>query len=359
MMQLFIQPVDTWLFRDGRPFSAGSDHRAESVFPPYPTTLQGAIRSYEATRQGIDLRQRAAVEKAVGTVENYYKFSQRGPFLARWENGSIVRYFPQPADAFSRKDSHELRPASRPQPQVVPTCLEKDLYLFGARDEPAKPASGLWLNQGNILAYLALDPESGQNIQAMPASELYVLDERTAIGKDYHRNVVLQGALYEVGFIRPREGVGLLVDVLGYTWPESQGVLQLGGESRAASFEIVNPPIPWPEVPDPLPRRFKVYFATPACFYGGWRPVDNNWSTFFEGKVVLRTAALTRYESLGGFDWASKTHKPALRYVPAGSVYYFECDGSVRLNGELVQGAITDIGSQIGFGQVIISSKEW
>ncbi|HXG18262.1 MAG TPA: type III-B CRISPR module-associated Cmr3 family protein, partial [Methylomirabilota bacterium] len=44
-MYLFLEAIDVWLFRDGRPFDARSDHRAESLFPPYPSVMQGAIRS--------------------------------------------------------------------------------------------------------------------------------------------------------------------------------------------------------------------------------------------------------------------------------------------------------------------------
>jgi CRISPR-associated protein Cmr3 len=50
--------------------------------------------------------------------------------------------------------------------------------------------------------------------------------------------------------------------------------------------------------------------------------------------------------------------KPARRYVPAGSVYYFECQGEARLRPDLVQNAITDYGAQIGFGQVIVTNWE-
>jgi CRISPR-associated protein Cmr3 len=44
-MQIFIEPSDVLLFRDGRPFSAGEGHRARSIFPPTPNTMQGVIRS--------------------------------------------------------------------------------------------------------------------------------------------------------------------------------------------------------------------------------------------------------------------------------------------------------------------------
>ena len=68
----------------------------------------------------------------------------------------------------------------------------------------------------------------------------------------------------------------------------------------------------------------------------------------------LVAAAVGRYESIGGFDWAKETHKPARRYVPAGSVYFFECEGQSELDPDLINGAITDNGAAIGFGQIII-----
>jgi CRISPR-associated protein Cmr3 len=108
-------------------------------------------------------------------------------------------------------------------------------------------------------------------------------------------------------------------------------------------------------VPDPLPTHFKMYFATPTYFAGGWKPED--WNKFFDGHVELKTAALNRYQSLGGFDWASAQHKAARRYVPAGSVYHFEHDGTARPKPGLIQNAITDFGAEIGFGQFIIT--EW
>jgi len=119
-----------------------------------------------------------------------------------------------------------------------------------------------------------------------------------------------------------------------------------------------------PENVEPLPAapektdRFKVYFATPTYFETGWQPAD--WGKFFAEPVELVGAAVNRYEILGGFNWiadpdGSSAHRPARRFVPAGSVYYFE--GNALLKPGLPQQAITDFGAEIGFGQTII--KEW
>ena len=127
--------------------------------------------------------------------------------------------------------------------------------------------------------------------------------------------------------------------------------MRMGGEGRGGRFGPANVPA-WPVPPCPLPDHFKVYFATPTYFTGGWRPKD--WSKFFQGKVHLVAAAIGRYENVGGFDWAKKDHKPARRYVPAGSVYFFECQGQAEIKPGLTNSAITDAGAEIGFGQIII-----
>jgi CRISPR type III-B/RAMP module-associated protein Cmr3 len=47
-----IIPNDTLFFRDGRPFSMGTETWATSIFPPYPSTVYGAIRSWLIFEKG-------------------------------------------------------------------------------------------------------------------------------------------------------------------------------------------------------------------------------------------------------------------------------------------------------------------
>lgn len=351
-MDLFLEAVDVWLFRDGRPFDAGSDHRARSLFPPFPTVIQGAIRSHHLVVQGVNLNDRHAVEAAVGTTDDVRNLRLHGPFLARREGDRVVRYLPQPADAVTvDRTQHTLCPASRPRPPDEGLITSAPTPgLLGLDDEAGKGEGGLWLAEADLHRYL-----QGETVAGVPAKELFQREGRFGIGLDRRRHTAAEGALYEAEFIRPRPGVGLLVEVAGYDgWPRA-GVLRIGGEGRAAWFEQVAAP-PWPALPDPLPPRFTLYFATPAYFSAGWQP-RHGWGQFFLGRVELVAAAVGRYESVGGFDMAAGKHKPARRYVPAGSVYYFEVTGEARLRPELVQGAVTELGAAIGFGQVLIG--EW
>ena len=356
--QIFLTPVDVWLFRDGKPFAAGSDHRAESRFPPYPTVLQGAIRSYELADKQVNLHDQLAIVRAVGKPNEFGDLRLKGPYVAKREaSDKITRYFPQPADAISVSlEHHTICPASLPQlpPDILKTSSPTS-YLLGLADPLLKGESGLWLSQETLLHYL-----DGETVSAVPAADLFVKESRYGIGVDGTTATTREGQLYEVEYIRPQEGVGLVANFSGFEgWP-ANGYLQLGGEGRAAAYELSTQTIPFPEIPAILPKRFKVYFATPTYFKNGWLP--GTWSDFFTGEVQLAAAAVGRYESQGGFDLtadphSAAMHRPSRRFVPAGSVYYFENETNTALKEGLIQNAITDFGAEIGFGQIVI--KEW
>src|SRR5689334_21009768 len=113
-MHLFLEAIDVWLFRDGRPFDARSDHRAASLFPPYPTVLQGAIRSHHLVVKNVDLRDSQQIIAAVGTTDDYKALRLRGPLIAKKEGQKVVRYLPVPAHATLGREGYvALTPTAR------------------------------------------------------------------------------------------------------------------------------------------------------------------------------------------------------------------------------------------------------
>jgi len=347
-MHLFLEPMDVWLFRDGKSFDAGSDHRAVSIFPPYPTVIQGAVRSHHLVVKNVDLRDADAITQLVGTAEDYRQLRIRGPFLAeKTSSGEIERYFPVPADVvYENGQVQSLNPCHIPD-GVIASNVTPDLLILNGQS--TKADIGKWLSESHLHKCL-----KGEKVRPIPDRNLFVRESRFGIGLDDSTHTVEEGKLYEVEFIRTKPGVGLSVEVQGYDgWPDA-GIMRIGGEGRGAFFAQVND-VSWSHLPNPLPTLFKIYFATPTYFKEGWRPSE--WDRFFDGSVELKAAAVNRYESVGGYDWAQNAHKPARRFVPAGSVYYFESKGRASLKSGLVQNAITDYGAEIGFGQIIV--EEW
>lgn len=364
-MRLFIEPTDVWLFRDGRPFDAGSDHRAASLFPPPPSVIQGALRAAHVTFRGGKMddyvaRRLLEIEQEIGSPDagkpdNPLPFRLRGPFIMRRvqeENGLVryVRYLPLPADAARVAGGYRtLAPADRTD---VRTNLPSGLRLLwqfnrdpvNNQTPEQEEKNHAWATAEAVSRYL-VDQQAIPASDAVAESDLFERESRFGIGLDYDVRRPAEGALYEAELIRARHGVGIEIQVDKLTgWP-STGLIKLGGEGHAGRFEVLAD-----EQPDPLQLtpKFKLYFTTPAYFGDGWKPQD--WGTFFEPTPQLVAAALPRFESRGGFDLAYQEHKPAKRYVPAGSVYYFEGNASARLKSSNV----TEYGAEIGFGQVII-----
>jgi len=370
MWQLFIEPNDVLLFRDGKPFVAGEDHRAKSFFPPTPFTLQGVLRSKVLFESGVDLHDYAhattpaalrLVQEIGGIGSGYGQLQLRGPFLARRKNDeSITRYFPVPADVVKAGENFAVTKPLREFP-FCDNAPDNARPLWVHTDEPLKELRG-WVVEEEFEKYL-----KGQNdFSVTPESDLLVHEPRLGIALNYERRSTQEGMLYTMEFLRLQEGVGFLLEVKGISqFQLACGFLQVGGDARAATYRVLQTPLKPLAKPDSLPQRFKVVLLTPTWFSGGWKPKGDNWWQFFNGtKVRLIAAAIPRAPFIGGAfsdDRQRSNHgnfqKTMRRFVPAGSVFFFESDGNVSINDVPFTETPDGEGSfgQIGFGSSVIT----
>jgi CRISPR-associated protein Cmr3 len=370
MSWLFIEPQDVWLFRDGRPFDAGVDHGARSLFPPTPNTVQGIIRSRYLVEQDVDFQEYADRDSALQTVgeaigwpgDGYGRMRLRGPLVSRWDEGNqtLVRYVPLPADVVKVGNDHRLlRPlkisltrANWPDNGLLP------LWLGSLTDDDVPKEAKGWLSEKTLPDYLADTPSANLSVEHDDA--LFVREGRFGVGIASRHKRPEEGLLYQVEFIRPRSNVGLAVELNGVALAPS-GLLRMGGESRAGRFWTVVPSaLPGQTTPGPDAdgqTRFRLIFLTPARFEGGWQPQGGDWSAFFDAPVTLKAAALPRARPIGGarVDKHSQRdgnfQKVMRRYVPSGSVYFFESEGAVTPRKSYFTD--DDAEGQIGFGLAI------
>jgi CRISPR-associated protein Cmr3 len=76
-------------------------------------------------------------------------------------------------------------------------------------------------------------------------------------------------------------------------------------------------------------------------------------------EVTLKAAAISRYQTIGGWDVAYNRPKPTYRAVAAGSVYYFETQASPEkiLDAFHWQNLADDPqNAQIGFGLSLVGT---
>ncbi|MBM4459506.1 MAG: hypothetical protein FJ011_17405 [Chloroflexi bacterium] len=380
MTWLFIEPADVWLFRDGKPFDAGSDHRARSLFPPNPTTMQGVIRSKLLMASGVPLPAYArkdpaaqAVAGQIGCPADRPPFALRGPFIARGArdpNSGKVRqvaaYLPLPADVVQISQQYHILQPLRDSPFRANWPQDGLLPLWLRTNQPIKEAAG-WLAWDALVA--CLKGVSPTPDQVLKDERLFVHESRFGVGIDSRMKRPEEGLLYQVEFARPRQEIGLLVEVddsklsAKIQFP-ADGLTSIGGESRGGRYEIVSfapPANPWPQPENDGKTRLRLYFSTPTWFAQGWQAAD--WGNWLSGtNLRLVSAAVRRVQSIGGarIDTESQRgnfQKAMYRYVPAGSVFFFEADGPITYTGTPVTDGPDD--GQIGFGQVLAGKWDY
>lgn len=370
--RLFLEPLDVVLFRDGRPFSAGEDHRARSLFPPTPYTIQGALRWLYLALSGVDpvAYARGATE-AQGLIarigaprRGYGRLRLRGPFVARCpsEDGEPEPLFATPADLV-RMGKGENAPMALLHPlegtpftvDLLPGTGLRPLWAEG----PAPPGPiGGWLTPEGLRAVLeGGTPPPGTLVRE---AELLEREPRLGIRLEPERRRPGEGLLYQVEFLRLKPGVGFLVEVDGVEPPDPpQGTVRLGGEGRPASYRVLEGGLSLPAVGG-VEKRFRVVLLTPALFEEGWRPAHGGWPALFGGAPGrLAGVALGRPQALGGAYLDARTaqdfQRPAHRFVPAGSVYFFEAERPVALTQAFTRPTPGEaFPGQIGFGVAVV-----
>lgn len=389
-MDIFLEPLDVWVFRDGRPFSAGEDHHARCVFPPSPFTVLGALRSKVLTercgnldkyagRDGASscpvcgpapscpVREEIGTPGSAGSVRLHYVL----PGRKGEGGGSVTTYLPLPRHVVRTKESKEwrlLRPEAAGGHTGLPSGL-RPLAATGA--EPIEhPAS--WV-KGSTLEELLRGrvPESFEAVPLHGKDGILEEEPRVGIGLRAGKRTTEAGRFFIVDALRLREGWGLAVSFDGLPSLPRAGLLDIGGEGRSACYDTA-PGAKWPPAPGEAivkEQRFLLYFIMPALFRNGesrwtWKPSflgdDLIGALPDQGaRVRLVAAAVGSPVKISGWELGAGGRggrpRPMLPAVPAGTVYFFEIlDGPAESVLSLHGRTVTDWGAEFGFGLALV-----
>ncbi|MCS6816259.1 MAG: type III-B CRISPR module-associated protein Cmr3 [Blastocatellia bacterium] len=356
---IFIEPLDVLLFRESKPFTGGEDHLARSVFPPPPSTVYAAIRShllsqyfgrFEAFKEEKSVPPELAGE--IGSPTTFGTLELRRLLVARKRESaevhqraiSVELLYPMPSDVAVVKGAGQyvlLKPADVKSADKFPvrTNLLPELrHLWFAKDVHLEAAAG-WLTEKGMQRYLADEPDSsgsffgpGEVIAGNQIEEvIFTREERTGIARDRARRSVREGLLYSVEYLRLQKGVGFFAEFVGTQLLPDSGLINLGGDRRPAHYQPAQvSALALDNIKQRIQehRQFKLVLVTPALFKHGWRPtwIDEQTLKGSRGnvRVKLVAAALGKPVGIGGFDLVKQFPKPLHRFVPAGSVYFFE-----------------------------------
>ncbi len=346
-----LQPVDTWFFRDGAPFTMGStpQENVESLFPPHPPTVAGALRAALASGKGWNGHGRwpAPICKVLGNgPEDLGALSLDGPFLLR--DGQPLFRMPRHVlgvsnethwkpDAFLRPGDPvvcDLGDAVRLPKVVIPPDADK---AGGTTDDSSsaaprlKPGNGFRLTLKGLCE--VLDGRLPDHSDLVPEKYLWSVESRIGLERDSGTRTAREGMLYSTRHVRPARGVSLGIRIGGLPegWtPPFGGLLTLGGEGRLAECREWEACRKW-EAELALEARLTKVVNTRRVALVALTPLDlprdicaGNRTLESLGNARIVSACLDRPQQVGG--WNSLERRPLhLRSVlPPGSTLFCE-----------------------------------
>ena len=317
---LGFDAVDSWMFRDGRPFEqtdAGAAVAA-SVFPPFPPTLVGAVRALLWRRAPGGNWDKGKL----GDGTNWQNGAtlgplQFGPPVVLHDNNTPV--FPVPLHVVEGKDKQTkekklafLRPAD-----AVMHCDLGDVRLPAPVDdlEGIKTISDRWVTLDGMRAILG--GRLPEKDHLVPVRDLWRTEERVGIGIDPGSRVVRESQLYMASHVRLQENVRLAVEMQGWDGAVPEKLTPLAGEHRMAEVQTLRQEITLPKPVGSKDGGIVLIAISPVA------PDENgNIADLSQDKVI--SACTGRPLPVGGWDSQARGAIPLRRCWPAGSVWFLE-----------------------------------
>lgn len=361
-----LDPEDKLFFRDSVPFGTG---RMRSIFPPAPSVFYGAIRAEIVRRSGLswsEFYQNQGVspemKKWVGTSGKEGEFSIS--LMCLYDHKTNGFLYPAPADMVVCVPERNPKADRIPSGQLsfmVPEKRENEFEKFASdcrldwkkidHSIYIRSLKGTWVTAQMLDLWLKGKSgsvvEPGKDFFHIP--DLVQFDSRIGIEIEDGYNRVKKGQIYNIEMLEFKKGsdglsrfafaveTNLPVNILG-----ESGRLLLGGERKSVFYNKVdkNPSLEAVMHSDftllPADKTFKLSFLTPCSFKDGDTP--EAWKNY------LQTAMVGDYMAFAGYDIAKNKPKPLKRFVPAGSVYWFEKKPEVSFD------SVLENGNNSGFG---------
>lgn len=360
-------PLDTLFFRSGRPFGAGEETWADTLFFPAPSNFYGALATWYM-----------AENNEVNPAEVRERLRLKGVF---WEvEGDL--YLPVPLDLCQDKSDgagggatvYPLRIHEMDSLALLgnfPACFKWALLPDYEVVDVAEGPQGL-VGELSFLTYLQ---GRGVRYTSFSPSKFYFSEQKTGIKRDRVSFSAQEHMLYQTElkrFVWEKKTNGIdrwakvsfLVDAGGLDDLPARGMVRLGGEGKTARVERVSGEMKIKEIQWKEPfrnkggRYFKLVFLTPVIWRKkGWLPCwieEKSLTGSYNGiELKLLCCACGRYLAVGGWDMEKGEPKPMYKTIPAGAVYFFEILNEVtwgKITSEFHYQNISEERSTQGFG---------
>lgn len=347
-----IEPHDSLIVRDGRPFGTNSGSRAKSLDFPFPSTLIGSVRTRVGLVNGGDWS-----GFSDELIEQIQQIEMRGAILTEIKDDETLGFFsPAPADALYVKPENDgdnnLFPLM-PLEKGYISNLQDGLHLLGIREEvKGKPVSEVKFWNWERFAEWLIEAETDKVTNEHLGIGGLVSDQRTHVKIDYERKSNIEGGLFQTRGLeftskgdRKRLALTLEIEYKNeFAKKLKKGLFPLGGERRIVRWENKEGfdfETRFAELKEKVKSRIeqskdkchcRLILLTPGYFENGFLPTNLN--------VEVKAVAVNRSQVISGWDFKGKFDeqknkfvpcpKPTRRLTPAGAVYFLKITGDIE-----------------------------
>jgi len=334
----------------------GEEVWANSMFPPPPSVIYGALRSHYFGLHPAEIsKANTEDDPTKNLVINFFGIAVNDEAM-----------FPTPLDLLFRKDAlpgeNNLLKTELVGFNGVSNYAYK-YHLRSGQNEKVDPVLGSYINNQSLKDYLS---KKEGPLNALPLAQFISDEPKTGIGRSNSTRSAEDGKLFRAGMKRPsvvngsvESKVSFLVDFSGLDLPPD-GIMKLGGEGKAATYETFDG-YELSELPPSISTHgvaeaeVKLYFVSHAIFETGSKLPDELLASLGD-KVEVEASATGRAVNIGGFDLKNNKPKEMKKAIPAGSVYFLKITNPdynkiKSLNGSNL--STTEFAKQ-GFGTVLV-----
>ncbi|MEZ0329224.1 MAG: type III-B CRISPR module-associated Cmr3 family protein [Dissulfuribacterales bacterium] len=330
MTWIEINPIDTLFFKGAESMVAGENHEVDTMFPPMPDTIIGAIRTAIMKQKGVEPAEYLTYPEQflkeypiVGKPDNP-GFNLTGP-LFQTESGVLLlptpaNWFADPPDQHKKEEWGESSPVQTAEPLTgsplgLVGSVAAPFWVKYPKCSDMKSLSGWWVtpatfeavrNGKDILFIKDLAKLQSDKPAILPASALFCREERVGIALTSERTA-REGHLYSTTHVRLRGDINLLIGINSDhgLCLSNEGILQLGGEQRMCRYRIIESF----DLPEDINGRYQLALG----------PIAMSSLSQDMAQCPRASGKLLR---VGGWDMAKGFHKPMSAWLPHGTVFF-------------------------------------
>ncbi|KPL86192.1 type III-B CRISPR module-associated protein Cmr3 [Herpetosiphon geysericola] len=351
-----IQPINSLVVADGRPFENQPGSRAKSLNFPPPSVTAGGFRARAGVKAGYNFAAKETDPDSFNKSQyaNLMAMQVYGPILLKESADLLIPFVALPADAVIRQDGADVT-CYRLQP-LDPKKFPAEQTDLAAGKHPDQPSFALvgsqqftkgkapanlprfWNWDGLFLPWLINPHIHRFNLEQQVADGQMLdleRDTRTHVGITASTQIAEDGRLFQT------QGLNFHTLNASYSlgmWSETPidaAPASLGAERRLVNWQQPTTPIsPYftsihPAILDAIKqaKRCRIVLLTPAIWHQGFYPCSLD--TFgLPIEVAVKAIVNPRPEYVSGWDLREKKPKPTRRLAPAGTVLFVELAGS-------------------------------